>query len=55
MAYGDFKDLNRRAVSDKALFDKAFNIAKIPKCDVYQHELASVVYKFFDKKTWWSS
>ena len=29
MAYGDFKDLARRTVSDKFLRDKAFNIAKI--------------------------
>ena len=28
MAYGDFKDLARRTVSDKILHDKAFNIAK---------------------------
>ena len=28
MAYGDFKDLNRRAAVDKALREKAFNIAK---------------------------
>ena len=28
MAYGDFKDLNRRTVADKVLNDKAFNIAK---------------------------
>ena len=28
MAYGDFKDLIRRAASDKILHDKAFNIAK---------------------------
>ena len=27
MVYGDFKDLSRRAASDKALGDKAFNIA----------------------------
>ena len=31
MAYGDFKDLTRRTVSDKILPDKAFNIAKNPK------------------------
>ena len=30
MAYGDFKDLARRAASDKVLRDKAFNIAKNP-------------------------
>ena len=51
MAYGDFKDLTRRTASDKILRDKAFNIAKNPKYDGYQRGLASVVYKFFDKKT----
>ena len=43
MAYG----LTRRTVSDKILHDKAFNIAKNPKYDGYQHGLASMVYKFF--------
>ena len=33
MAYGDFKDLERRTVSGKVLRDKAFNIAKTPKYD----------------------
>ena len=33
------------------LCDGAFNIAKSPKYDGYQHELASMVYKFFDRKT----
>ena len=33
MAYGDFKDLTRRTVSDKILRDKAFIIAKNPKYD----------------------
>ena len=51
MAYGDFKDLTRRTASDKILHDKAFNIAKNPKYDGYQGGLASMVYKFFDKKT----
>ena len=50
MAYGDFKDLKRRTYSDKVLRDKAFNIAKNPKYDGYQRGLASMVYKFFDKK-----
>ena len=50
MAYGDFKDLKKRT-ADKALRDKAFNIAKDPKDDGYQRGLASMVYKFFDKKT----
>ena len=35
MAYGDFKDLKRRTASDKALRDKAFNVAKNPKYDGY--------------------
>ena len=51
MAYGDFKDLARRTASDKVLRDKAFNIAKNPKYDGYQRGLASMFYKFFDKKS----
>ena len=51
MAYGDFKDLKRRTAADDVLRDKAFNIAKNPKYDGYQRGLASMVYKFFDKKT----
>ena len=35
----------------KVLRDKAFKIASDPKYDGYQRELASVVYKFFDKKS----
>ena len=31
--------------------DKAFNIAKSPKYVWCQHGLASMIYKFFDKKT----
>ena len=55
MAYGDFKDLKRRTASNKILRDKAFNIAKNPKYDGYQRGLASMVYKFFDKKSKGSS
>ena len=51
MAYGDFKDLARRIASDKVLRDKKFNITKNPKYNEYQGELASIVYKFFDKKS----
>ena len=51
MAYGEFKDLARRTASDKVLRDKVFNIAKNPKYDGYQRGLASMVYKFFDKKS----
>ena len=49
MAYGDFKNLAKRTASDKALRDKAFNIAKNLKYDGYQRGLAPMVYKFFDK------
>ena len=35
VVYGDFRDLERRTQSDKALRDKAFNIAKSPKYDRY--------------------
>ena len=51
MACGYFKDLKRRTAADKILRDKAFNIAKDPKYDGYRRELASMVYKYFDKKT----
>ena len=50
MAYGDFKDLARRTASDKVLRSKPFSIAKNPKYDGHQRGLASIVYKFFDKK-----
>ena len=51
MAYGKAKDLVRRTQSDKVLRDKAFNIASDPKYYGYQRGLASMVYKFFDKKS----
>ena len=46
-----FKDLQRITFSDKILRDKAFNIAKNPKYDGYQTGLASMICKFFDKKS----
>ena len=55
MAYGDFKDLKRKKNSDKTLRDKVFTIAKNPKYNGYQRGLASMVYKFFDKKSTGSS
>ena len=51
MAYGDFKDLEKRTQSDKVLKGKAFQIANNPKYDGYQRGLASMVYKFSDKKS----
>ena len=50
VAFGDFKDLTRRTACCKMLSDKAFNIDKNPKYDGYQRGLASMVYKFLDKK-----
>ena len=50
LAYVDFKDLARRTVSDVLRY-KAFDNAKISKYDGYQRGLASMVYKFFDKKS----
>ena len=49
--YSDSKDLSKRTVADKILRNRAFNIAKDPKCDWYQRGLASMVYDFFDKKS----
>ena len=49
-AYADHKDLINRTEADKVLKDKAYNIASNPEYDGYQRGLASMVYKFFDKK-----
>ena len=51
MAYDKSKDLVKRTQSDKVLRDKAFKIPSDPKYDGYQRGLASMVYKFFDKKS----
>ena len=50
-AYADNKDLINRVKADKVLRDKAYNIASNPEYDGYQRGLASMVYKFFDKKS----
>ena len=50
-AYGKSKDLAKRTKSDKVLRDKAFKIASDTKYDGYQKGLASMVYKFFDKRS----
>ena len=49
--YGQSKDLIKRTQSDKILKDKGFKIANIPNYDSYQRGLASMVYKFFGKKS----
>ena len=51
MAYGNFKDLAKRTFADKVLRDKALKIASDQKYDGYQRGLASMVHKFFDKKS----
>ena len=49
-AYADHKDLINRTKSDKVLRDKVYDIASNPEYDGYQRGLASMVYKYFDKK-----
>ena len=46
-----YKDLEKRTQLDKVLTDKAFAIANNPKCGGCQRGLASMVNKFFDKKS----
>ena len=50
MANGDFKDLKRITIADKALRNKAFNIAKNLKYNEYQRAFASLFHNSFDKK-----
>ena len=50
-AYADHKDLINRTEADKVLRDKAYDIASNLEYDGYQKGLASMVYKFFDKKS----
>ena len=51
MDYEDFKYLPQKTTSDKVLHDEAFGIAKNQQHDGYKRGIASVVYKFFDKKS----
>ena len=50
-AYADHKDLINRTEADKVLRDKAYDIASNSEYGGYQRGLASMVYKFFDKKS----
>ena len=43
--------LRKKNTSDKVLKDKAFAIGNNSKYHGYQRGLASMVYKFFDKKS----
>ena len=51
VAYGKAKKLVKRTQSDKVLKDKAFEIARDSKYDGCQRGLASMIYKFSDKKS----
>ena len=51
MAYGKYKNFTKRTESDKVLRDKVFEIANNPKRNGYERELASIVFKFFNKKS----
>ena len=50
-AYADHKDLINRTKSDRVLRDKAYDIASNPEYNGYQRGLASMLYKFFDKRS----
>ena len=50
-AYADHKDLINKTEADKVLKYKAYDIASNSEYDGYQRGLASMVYKFFDKKS----
>ena len=50
MDYGDFEDLPRKTIAEKASHDNGFNIDKNSRYDGYQQSLASMVYELFDSK-----
>ena len=51
MTYNKLKDLEKRTQSDIVLKNKALKIASNPKYNGCERGLASMVYKFFDKKS----
>ena len=51
MAYGKYKDLNKRTQSDKVIKTQALEIASNPKYDRYQRGVASMIFHFFDKRS----
>ena len=51
MSYGKSKDLVKHLKLQVVSKNKAFKIASDPKYNGYQRGLASMVYKFFDKKS----
>ena len=51
MANNKFKDLEKRTQSDIVLKNKSLKVASNPKYNGYERGLASMVYKFLDKKS----
>ena len=51
MAHNKYKDLKGRTQSDIVLKNEAYKIAVDPKIDSFQRALASMVWKFFDKRS----
>ena len=51
-AYSDSKAYVKRTISDAIFKDRAHKIARNCNYDGYQRTLASMVNKFFEKKTW---
>ena len=49
--YFDSKDLAKRTILDKSLKDRTYEISRNRRYDGYQRALASMVHKYFDKKT----
>ena len=47
----DSQNLAKRTISDKILKDKTFEITRNHNYDGYKRALATILYKFFDKKT----
>ena len=50
-AYSGSKVLSKRTFLDKFLKYRAYEAVRNPNFDGYQRGLASMVYRFFDKKT----
>ena len=50
MAYGDFKDVPRKTITNKLLLNKVFNSEKNPKYYGYQQRLCSNFVIFWAKR-----
>lgn len=50
ITYGNYQDSPRRTKSDLVLRDNAYKIVYNRSKDIYQRGLATILYKFFDKK-----